>query len=60
MESKGDITVNLHGPSRFDSSKGAVNVARRDVRDAHVAQEINVTFGSGTHLASRGSAYVGG
>jgi hypothetical protein len=38
MESKGDITINLHGPSRFDSAKGAVNVARRDVREAHFAQ----------------------
>jgi D-3-phosphoglycerate dehydrogenase len=32
MDSKGDIAINLLGPSRFDSSKGAVTVTRRDVR----------------------------
>jgi D-3-phosphoglycerate dehydrogenase len=32
MDSKGDIIINLHGPSRFDSSKGAVTVTRREVR----------------------------
>lgn len=31
MESKADITINLHGPSRFDASKRAVTVTRRDV-----------------------------
>jgi D-3-phosphoglycerate dehydrogenase len=32
MDSKADITINLHGPSRFDATKGAVTVTRRDVR----------------------------
>ncbi len=37
MESKGDITINLHGPSRFDAAKGAVTVTRRDVRILRLA-----------------------